>query len=894
MDAVLSVEDKLEFLIKRFYSVASCGTSFRSSFSDAIDCFIQTGNTAPVTRNEIVCVNPTLLKHGYLEMNIASNPFDAFFPIAFNEDTQDINTYNYCKAKLGLLVSEFIKHKERIKSYFHFGNCLELCLYKEDVKKICHIIFCSISIEHNLGLPNLFTAAKECLSETSDSAILLTSINLPNLNLSKRSSCSPVEYIETVLSCPLSMVPTLYGLKLSNHLKLGSPDCIKLHDTITKYFLTLKWLKAPGYSNNIKLDISPPLKKSISLLAASRFEWASSHPFFCQLLTYYHIFKSFADRFHLFPDISTLQSLIQAQEVSAKYSLAWRTEKAWMNGEPVLAYSFGKFRRELRNSLLEQVQLQATSSIFFMLGAPIAQTAAAINDPSRGFMPENIMDQINCIGLTSINEDNNYSHSVLKVKDVLHPSFSFLLPKDHGLDYSVNLWVFDLGESKDAHPKCLMLSSLAECCVWKVCVNPTPFSLQPNTLPSSEATHRGLVVVKCSETEDHYDMDISIRGVTIGSANGYFFLLFFFIFKHFYLLWFPDVIVTTDRENPSWSAHQVTLTLPDVTPLILEVPWPFLSNEIQISLHKNKKGKKNRIRLILKKSLHDPWPKEFGGRSKWDINCFRPWREIEEHGTLEMHLEAQFQCDHLVLEKSLFKKKEVSALDEVREIVRAIFYGHHRNLFFLFAIYDHLNPDEPVMHLKIQPPVRFFPQGSPLLLISVIDHQLAKKLIEQGKLGFEQNQDDFHRIVTERVSREVCTIRLSSTGELNVLRYALRVNSTRMRRSAWQSKNLPRYEDNPWIPTFISPLYFDNTLGFCDTVLSEVLGNKMVVPKEGKAQISLRYRSETFDFAPFLICASCYVKKIEMKKCGRCKKISYCSNACQKTGWITHRDLCVS
>lgn len=172
MDAVLSVEDKLEFLKKRFYSVASCGTSFRSSFSDAIDCFIQTGNTAPVTRNEIVCVNPTLLKHGYLEMNIASNPFDAFFPIAFNEDTQDtqdINTYNYCKAKLGLLVSEFIKHKERIKSYFHFGNCLELCLYKEDVKKICHIIFCSISIEHNLGLPNLFTAAKECLSETSDS-----------------------------------------------------------------------------------------------------------------------------------------------------------------------------------------------------------------------------------------------------------------------------------------------------------------------------------------------------------------------------------------------------------------------------------------------------------------------------------------------------------------------------------------------------------------------------------------------------------------------------------------------------------------------------------------------------------------------------------------------------
>jgi len=116
------------------------------------------------------------------------------------------------------------------------------------------------------------------------------------------------------------------------------------------------------------------------------------------------------------------------------------------------------------------------------------------------------------------------------------------------------------------------------------------------------------------------------------------------------------VTVTTDRENPSWSAHQVTLTLPDVEPLILQVPWPFLANEVQISLHKNK-GKKNRLRLVLNKSLHDPWPKEFGGRSKWNINCFRPWREIKEHGTLELHIDAQFRCHFLFMEVYTRRKR---------------------------------------------------------------------------------------------------------------------------------------------------------------------------------------------------------------------------------------------
>ena len=58
--------------------------------------------------------------------------------------------------------------------------------------------------------------------------------------------------------------------------------------------------------------------------------------------------------------------------------------------------------------------------------------------------------------------------------------------------------------------------------------------------------------------------------------------------------------------------------------------------------------------------------------------------------------------------------------------------------------------------------------------------------MEQGKLEEEQAQFDFHRIITERVSKEVRVISTTCTEQINLLRYSLRLNSTRMRRGAWQ------------------------------------------------------------------------------------------------------------
>ena len=364
--------------------------------------------------------------------------------------------------------------------------------------------------------------------------------------------------------------------------------------------------------------------------------------------------------------------------------------------------------------------------------------------------------------------------------------------------------------------------------------------------------------------------------------------------NHLLLLFFrpkyADIVISTDREHPSWAAHQITLSVANLAPLVLQVPWPFLTEQIEVSLHKkNKKKPKKFIRLILKKSLNDPFPSDFGGRSKWDLNLLKPWREIDGHGTLKRHVEAQFHCDYFIMDKFSFKSSTPSPLDEVREIFRAIIYGNFFNSLYLFAVH-HL--DEPVFYLKIQPIVRFSPHGAPLLITSVNEYQLAQQLMAKGALDSEQYQADFHRIFTEGVSRKVCIIRASSVEEVDLLRYAFRVNSTKMRRSVWQSMNLPRGENSPWLATFISPLYSRRSLLHCRSVSKNIC----YLSRCDKITIDvLPFLKVSFSkFSPLTQCASCCVKKIELLKCSRCMSVSYCSTACQKQNWGTHKFVCTA
>jgi len=260
----------------------------------------------------------------------------------------------------------------------------------------------------------------------------------------------------------------------------------------------------------------------------------------------------------------------------------------------------------------------------------------------------------------------------------------------------------------------------------------------------------------------------------------------------------------------------------------------------------------------------------------------KPWKETKSHGFLRDHIEAQFECGDLSLMKRFTKSANPSSpLDEVREILRAIFYGQFNNSFQLFAVHGPgQNPnDDPIFFFRIHPPVRYSPHGSPLLLVSVIDYQRLEELIGQGKVDREAFQSDYHRLVTEGVSKEVCIIRASTMEELSLLRYILRVNSTKMRRSAWQSMKLPRGDDHPWIPTFISPLYTEMIDFICNRF--DRLNSSSIIPQADDPL----YRKS---------CASCFVSKVQLQLCSRCRRVLHCSISCQRNHWSMHKSRCVA
>ena len=282
----------------------------------------------------------------------------------------------------------------------------------------------------------------------------------------------------------------------------------------------------------------------------------------------------------------------------------------------------------------------------------------------------------------------------------------------------------------------------------------------------------------------------------------------------------------------------------------------------------NYKLNENTVLAMLKKSVHNPWPIDYKLPEKWDIDRLEQWIEDinKRESHLIYHITTQWQWNKDVKVNEIFRDDLIPStpLDEVRSIVAKLIYDRiycNQSLFIICDFRDSFKL--PDLYLRVHLPVLRSPLDSPLLLVSAADTDIYHNLVqeEDRKIIFALDDEPNQKANWQ-------TLYYHSDEGFSLLRYSLRLNSTRMEPTFWQAAHFPQHELSPWLATFITPLYAEYS-----TPLIESPDSK--VPCTAKKA-----------------CAHCFLKKDEMKQCARCKSVIYCDNTCQKADWKKHKLLC--
>jgi len=250
--------DAVEEMIGEFQhrmALAECPNTLRPEVLKEFSYFFLTGNCAPIVANRI-CVNPTLLEMMTKQwmVHYLACPFEGYSPLPYKKlDPSTINpetggvVYHHCQSTLKDLVVQFRIRLKKTKFSFHGGDCLQLCLFNSKLKNLFQVIDCSNLADH-VGQGNLIPAARACLADDPCAALLT------EIMVWKSFQPTVAEYVEDILSCPLSMIPTLYGMRLANHVRLGNSIPINLF-RLGQNFITLKWKRATIYSDNVRMVV---------------------------------------------------------------------------------------------------------------------------------------------------------------------------------------------------------------------------------------------------------------------------------------------------------------------------------------------------------------------------------------------------------------------------------------------------------------------------------------------------------------------------------------------------------------------------------------------------------------------------------------------------------------
>ena len=277
-----------------------------------------------VGKSKVIYINPTLLELNSRKWSVYHRvcPFNGYLPLPINELNPMVDDCTrvtaYCQQVLRNYLISFREKRHNIRWIFHFGNPLELCY---SITEKFDVIDCS-NLADDVGLANLIVAAGLRLSEEVESGLLLETSYWIS------SASTIVEYIEDGLCAPLSMLPSMYGLRLVHPTQFGAstpPDS-------NVVFLT--WKRTPPYEN-LRPDFLPSFLPWLSRLALKCFSTSATTDSvgsfgmaFYTPLTFFYILTSAAQRIGRGFDALN-QCEILLKKLGKPFELALRTLHRW-------------------------------------------------------------------------------------------------------------------------------------------------------------------------------------------------------------------------------------------------------------------------------------------------------------------------------------------------------------------------------------------------------------------------------------------------------------------------------------------------------------------------------------------------------------------------------------
>ena len=677
-----------------------------------------------------VCVNPTLLDTKSNEWESeTTTPFEGYLPMANGEmvTSGEGILIRSCSEILKNLVLSYRSRMQTTKIVFHWEEAIEFCY--SDANKF-DVIHCSNFVS-SVGLANLILACSQKLS-ANPKAILYTEIRTD-------SEHSPYKIVEKSLCAPLAMIPTIYGLRLADRIELNdcSKDLAPWNGYHTKRPENLLWQKVPAF-RNIELSSSSVLNRFMNklymLCHASSFSELSSvrsvvNQSYYTPLTFRFILDSMNQRLgHNWwvPDI--MRQIL----IAPKFIWARRTFEDWKNGKKINKFTAG------------------INSNFPVLDKDVPLLRLVLSPfCNRDFSgPDvNFIDNFQF-------EFEHFS------KGTEVRTLSFLLSVDHGFSETKKAFLINVLNGEPV----LLLGSIGSMRVEEYNL-PYPIDQSQSQLLMDPNEEMDMKVESCVESEDEYTLKIAIGSGGIVSGGLYEFFITKSSFTHFSIFLGSEVI--THEQAPCLSCHDITVSLippRKFKPLSLSFPFPILAKNVQSTFHRNSR----RVDLVLKKSLHEPWPRDFHSeKRKLIVDDLVPWKN-EDYKSGNPFNSVDFQLVHDVfLENSplLHSVRAKIGLMMMRDL------EHIQNL-----VYER-NDDYYVM--KLHRPLLTSPMGNPILLITAIDchvNRIAKRF------PMTEEEELYHCSVFQNVfplGTPNDTLKAETDEEFQLLRYILRFNATR-------------------------------------------------------------------------------------------------------------------